>query len=70
MGAPEWAFGIQVGARDDELLDDLVMVVERRPHHGGVPKPAPGGATAAGVIPDQRIPLALGTHSNPPQSSG
>jgi hypothetical protein len=32
MGAPAVVLGVQVGARDDELLDDLVMVVERGIH--------------------------------------
>jgi hypothetical protein len=70
MGAPAVVvLGVHFGARDDELLDDRVTVVEHRIHQGGVPIPAHGGAFAAGVSPDQRIPLALGTRSNPTQFS-
>ena len=65
-GAPvAAALGVQVGARGDEPRDDRVMAVVRRPHHGGVPIPAARRGMAAGVSPDQRIPLAFGTRSKP-----
>ena len=48
-GAPvSAALGVQVGARDDELLDDRVIVVARRIHQGGAPIPAHGGALRRG----------------------
>jgi hypothetical protein len=71
MGAPAVVvLGVQVGARDDELLDDRVMVVGCRKHQGGGPIPAHGQGIAAGVSPDQRIPIASSTRSNPSQFSG
>jgi hypothetical protein len=49
MGAPAVVvLGVQVGARDDELLDDRVMVAARRIHQGGAPIPAHGGALRRG----------------------
>ena len=71
-GAPAVdVLGVQVGARDDEPLDDLVTVVVRRMHQGGVPiPPAARRGIAAGVSPDQRIPLALGTHPRPAGMAG
>ncbi len=65
-GALVFVLGVQVGARDDEPLDDRGTVAERRMHQGGVPKPAHGGAFAAGVSPDRRIPLASDTRSTQP----
>ena len=43
-GAPLAVLGVQVGARVDELLDDLCIAFHRRPHQRRHSTPAHGGA--------------------------
>ena len=73
-GAPAAAaLGVQVGARDDELLDDRVMAVFRRHHQGGAPKPAHGGAWRRGRAPISGYPshrVRAAAHPSPAGTAG
>ena len=59
------ALGVHVGARVDELPDDRVMVSERRPHQGGVSKPAARRGTAGGGEPRPAVHPRIGYPQSP-----